>query len=174
LLVAGALYAIGSLVGALVGSRIEHAGHLLFVVVVSSLADTFSVAAPEGPSAQIASSAVALSYLAVSFPMLGTPDIAPLLGVGDLVFASLYVSASRAHDLPMRRTWIALGAAFLVTMLVVIWLELPVPALPFMGVAMLIAQPLTRVPPVRDRARGFMALGAISALFIALLLRRFL
>ena len=173
-LVAGSLLAFGSLVGGMVGSRIEHPGHLLFVAVVSSLADTFSVAAPDGPSAAIASSEVALSLLAVSFPMLGTDQIAPLLGVGDLVFTSLYVSAARAHGLPMQRTWLALGAAFVVTMLVVIELELPIPALPFMGMAMLIAQPAARVPPARDRVRGFAALGAISALFIALLLRRFL
>ncbi len=170
--VALALLAFGSVLGGFVGGSIEHPGHLVFVVVVSSLADTFSVAHPSGPSALIANAPKALALLAISWPMFGTEQIEPLLGVGDVVFTGLYIAATRAHGLPLRRTVIALGLAFLVTMATVISTELPVPALPFLGVAMLIAQPAARRPPERDRTRAIVVVCAISLLFLGLLARR--
>ncbi len=165
------LLCFGSVAGAAVGGAIEEPGHLLFVALVSSLADTFSVTQPEGPSAALVSSPEALSLLALSWPMLGTSQIAPLLGVGDVLFASLYLAAARAHALPGRRTVLALGLGFLVTMLTVIVTELPIPALPFLGAAMLLVHPAARLPPARDRRKAF-AMVFLMALALALLFLR--
>ncbi len=166
-----ALLSAGTLLGALVGGSIEHPGHLLFVVLVSALSDTFSVTQPQGPSAAIAQSAQMLSLLALPWPMLGTGQIAPFLGVGDVLFTSLYLAAGRAHGLPAGRTWLALGAAFFVTMLTVAATALPIPALPFLGAAMLVAHPAARRPPQRDRRRGLAVVCLMALAFGALLLR---
>jgi hypothetical protein len=174
LAVAAALLAVGTALGAVVGAGIEHPGHLVFVVIVSSLADVFSVTQPEGPSAAIVNAPQALGLLAISWPMLGTDQLAPLLGVGDIVFTGLYLAAARAHGLPLGRTLIALALAFVATMVTVIVTELPVPALPFLGVAMLLAHPAARRPPQRDRAKAVAVVFALSLLFVALLARRFL
>ena len=173
LLVLLALLTLGPLIGAGVGSRIEHPGHLLFVAIVSAFADVFSVVHPEGPSALLAKSKPALSLLAVPWPMLGTERIEAVLGVGDVVFAGLYLSASRAHRLSMSRTLVALLAAFALAMLVVIATELPVPVLPFMGLMVVAVHRQARTPPAKDRKPALALLLALCAVFTALLLYRF-
>jgi hypothetical protein len=140
------LLALGSALGAWVGAGIEQPGHLLFVAIVSSAADLWSVGHPAGPSAQIARHADALVLLALPWPMLGTHQAAPLLGVGDVVFTSLYWSAARRHALPSLRTLLALLAGFGVTMLTVLLAARPVPVLPLLGVAMLAMHPAARRP----------------------------
>jgi len=162
------LLVAGSVLGAVVGASIEDIGHLLFVAIVSSLADAASVLHPEGPSAAIVQSEAALSLLALPFAFLGTSDTPPLLGVGDVVFTSLYVAAARRHGLPEQRTLLALALAFAATMIVVTALEIAIPALPFLGLAMLIAHPEARRPPERDRARGFGVIGALALVLLCL------
>lgn len=166
-----ALLAAGPSLGALVGTRIAHAGHLLFVVLASAIADVFSVTAPEGPSAAISKSEAALHIAAVAWPMLGTGHVEPFLGAGDLVFTGLYIASARKHELSMRRTLLALAGGYVATMLCVVAFQVAVPALPFLGGAMLVAHPEARRPPVADRRRGFVALSVIAAVFLALLLR---
>lgn len=166
-----ALLGAGSSLGAAVGARIEHPGHLLFVALASSLADLFSVVSPTGPSAAIARSELALSLAAVSWPMLGTRSIEPFLGAGDIVFSGLYLASARKHGFALRRTLLALAGGYAVTMIAVFALRTAVPALPFLGGAMLWAHPETRRPPAGDRRRGLLVLSVMAALFLALLLR---
>ncbi len=161
-LVLAALLVIGSLVGNVVGTAIEHPGQLLFVVIVSSAADAASVLHPSGPSAAIVQSEAALSLLALPFAFLGTDATPPMLGVGDVVFASLYVACARRWSFSQNRTLSALASGFLVTICVVIGAQVPVPALPFLGIAMLVAHPEARRPPAKDRARGFAVLGLLA------------
>jgi hypothetical protein len=166
------LLAAGSTLGGFVGGHIQHPGHLLFVAIASSLADVFSVTQPEGLSAAIVQSEAALSVAALSFPMLGTRQIEPLLGVGDVVFTALYLAAARRHGLPLLRSVLSLAFAFFVTMLAVIVFRAPVPALPFLGAAMLITQPRVWQVPERDRWRGFVALLIMASVLLTLMLRR--
>lgn len=163
-----ALLTAGSLLGSVVGASIEHAGYVLFVAIVSSLADAASVLHPSGPSAQIVESEAALSLLALPFAFLGTSDTPPLLGVGDVVFTAIYVAAGRRHSLPVSRTLLALVLAFAVTAAVVVSTELPVPALPFLGLAMVVAHPEARRPPEHERARGFAVIGAFALVLLVL------
>lgn len=171
-LVTAALLGGATVLGALVGGGVEHPGHLLMVVGVSSVADAGSVLSPEGPSAMIAQSEVALSVLALPWPMLGTDAIEPMLGGGDVVFAALYLAASRTHGLSQRRTLVALGLGFAATLAFVVGLEQAVPALPFLGLAMLVAHPEARVLPTKDRKRAAAIAGLVLVAAASLALRR--
>jgi len=165
--VTACLLLAGSLVGGTIGYAIEHPGQLLFVVLVSAFADVLSLYQPGGVSHEVLQSEQALLALALPWPMLGTPYIEPMLGVGDVAFTALYVTATRAHALSMVRTTSALAAAFLVTMALVMWLESALPALPLLGCAMLVAQPAMRRPSAEDRRRG---VPLAVALFVVLAL----
>lgn len=165
--VTACLLLAGSLVGGAIGYAIEHPGQLLFVVLVSAFADVLSLYQPGGVSHQVVQSEAALLALALPWPMLGTPNIEPMLGVGDVAFTALYVTATRAHGLSVARTAGALAGAYLVTMLLVMGLESALPALPLLGCAMLVAQPAMRRPSAEDRRRG---VPLAVALFVVLAL----
>jgi len=148
------LLGAGSSLGAIVGRRVEHAGYLGVVAYVSSIADLTSVLHESGPSAQILESAPTLAVLAVGAPMLGTADVSPILGVGDVIFVALYLAAAARHRLPWRRTLVALSLALAVTFAVLLLLAQPIPALPFLGLAMVLAHRETWLPPARERRQA--------------------
>ncbi len=168
--VTAALLLGATLLGAVVGGAVEHPGHLIFVVVVSSAADFFSVFHEAGPSHAIVESEVALSVLALPWPMLGTPNIEAFLGAGDLVFTALYVAVARRHGLSLARTAVALVLAYVATMAAVIVLAATLPALPFLGLGMLLVHPSARKPPAQDRVRGTvvaaLVVGAVALMFL--------
>jgi hypothetical protein len=172
MLVTAALLFAGTLLGALVGGAVEHSGQLLFVAIVSAAADLASVVHPSGPSAAIAQSPAVLALFALPWPMLGSPALEPFLGVGDIVFTALYAAASRRHRLSMARTSFALMLGYVVVMLLVLGLEMAIPALPLLGLAIVLAHPQARRPAVADRARGFALSALVVAAVVGLLLRR--
>jgi hypothetical protein len=167
-----ALLAAGTLIGNAIGTAIEHPGHLVFVAIVSAAADIASVFHPSGPSSAIAQSKAALSVLALPWPMLGTDQLEPFLGVGDVVFTSLYLASTRRHALSLRRSLLGLTLGYAVTMVTVVALEATVPALPFLGLGVVLAQPDARRPPERDRVRGYMLAALVVCVVALLLLRR--
>lgn len=171
-LVSAALLAAGASAGALVGGRIQHPGHLGVVAIVSSVADVVSVFHEAGPTAQIAESAPTLSLLALSAPMLGTSDVPPLLGVGDVVMAALYASAAARFALSELRTWTALALGLAAAMLAVLLLELALPALPFLGLAMITAHPEARLPPPHERRQAALGITLVLAVAAWILLAR--
>lgn len=156
------LLLLGTGVGALVGRRIQQPGHLLFVAVISSVADLWSVTQPAGISHAIAQDPLALSLVALPWPMPGG-ELAPLLGVGDVVFTSLYLAATRAHALPLRRSVLALALSYALTTALVIATERPIPVLPLMGACFVIAQPAARAVSALDRRRGAWMLTLIAS-----------
>lgn len=170
--VIAALLASGSISGGVLGARIAHPGHLSVVAVVSSLADLWSVLGSSGPTATIVTNAPLLSVLALPFPMLGTSDIEPLLGLGDIVFVALYLTASERFGLEKRRTMLALSVAFALTALFVILLARPIPALPFLGLAILVAHPEGRLPPPSERRTALMGMGVLALLVLVVLALR--
>lgn len=165
------LLCVGTLVGGLVGSRIEHPGHLVFVALVSAGVDALSVFHPRGLSHAVAESEAALSVLAMSFPMLGTDIVAPLLGVGDVAFCALYLAAARAHGLPVPRTRAALVVGFALTALLVVLSQLPIPALPLLGLAVVAAHPRARRPRPADLRAGLVGVGLLCVVAVVLYLR---
>lgn len=166
------LLLLGSALGTAIGLRVKQAGHLLFVAIVSGAADTWSVTQPGGISHVIAHAPVALSLLALPWPLPGTPDIVPLLGVGDVVFVALYVSATRALAMPIRLTLVAMSAGFVLTTVCVVIFERPIPVLPLLGICFVIAQPAARVVPPEDRRHGVWVLTVLVGALVAWFLRR--
>jgi hypothetical protein len=169
--VLAALSISGSALGAFVGSRIQHPGHLLFVALVSGLADVLSVTQPSGVSRAIAEQPQALALLALPWPMLGTHDTPPFLGVGDVIFTSLYWSASRKHGLSLCRTALALVLGYALVTWTVIALARPIPVLPFLGACMLLVHSQARTPAAQDR-RGAWTVTALTLLIAAWALQR--
>lgn len=163
------LLVAGSDLGALVGARVEEPGHLLPVAVVSSLVDLASVLHPAGPSARVVGSPGALALLAVWFPLIVPGKLAPILGVGDVVFCGLYLAAARRHRLSAGLITAALAAGLVSTMILVVITELPLPALPLLGAAVLVAEPRARRVPAPDRRRAWAVMIGL-ALVVAILL----
>jgi hypothetical protein len=166
------LLLLGCGVGMLVGVRIKEPGHVLFVAIVSGVADTWSVTQPGGISKALAEEPAALSLLALPWPLLGTHDIAPLLGIGDIVFTALYVGATRVHALPLRRTLLALVLAYLAAALCVVRFERPIPVLPWLGLWFVILQPRVRNVEADDLRRGAWVLTVLAGVLAAWLWRR--
>ena len=172
MLVTACLLLFGTLTGAVVGNAIEVPGHLVVVAVVSALVDTFSVLHPSGPTAQLIEIEAAIDLLLLPWPMLGTSDIQPVLGVGDIVFVAIYTSASRRHELSMRRTVAALAVGLAVTLAVVIATGSGTPALPFLGGAFVLAHPSARALPKQDRKKALGGLLLLCAVFGLLFVTR--
>jgi hypothetical protein len=166
------LLLVGSSIGAWVGARIQHPAHVMFVALVSGIADTLSVTQPGGVSATIVEHPHALALLALPWPMLGTREIAPLLGVGDIIFTSLYIRASRTHHLPLARTVLALAVGYVITTAAVVVWSRPIPVLPLLGAAVVLAQPRTRSIAPSDRRRGAWVITALAGMIAVWILRR--
>jgi hypothetical protein len=167
-----ALLLFGSGLGMLIGVRIGQPGHLLFVALVSGVADLWSVTQPEGVSKALSEEPAALSFLALPWPLFGTPDIVPLLGVGDIVFTALYVGATRVHALPLRRTVLALALAYLASVLCVVTFQRPIPVLPWLGGCVVLFQPRARSVASADLRRGAWVLTALAGALAAWFWRR--
>lgn len=167
-LVLVALLAAGTLAGAALGARVQAAGHLLPVAVVSSVADAVSVLTPGAPSQIAVDTPALLSVVALPWPFVGTTDTPAILGVGDVAFAALYVAAARTHRLSIPRTLIALGIGLAVTALAVAATSLPLPALPALGAAIVLAHPEARRVPPADRAAAWIgcALAVVAGIAV--------
>ncbi|MBK8170210.1 MAG: hypothetical protein IPK60_07665 [Sandaracinaceae bacterium] len=165
--VLSALLFAGTAIGTVIGRAIQHPGQLFIVGVVFTLADTFSVFHPAGPSAAIVYAAPSLmSVLALPWPLFGTEEFVPVLGVGDVTAAALFISASRVHELPLSRTIIALFVGLMGTMAFVWWTELAMPALPLMSFAVIAAHPRARRLRREDRRPALIGFAVMATLYV--------
>lgn len=158
-IVATALVGLAVGLGGSIGLRVQHAGHLLPAAAMAAAADIVSVTASFGPSRAVAESPRALSLLAASFPVPGTTEVAPALGVGDLVFYALALGVARAHALPYLRVALAGYGGILLAGAAAAWTAAPVPALPAIGAAVVLAVPATRRVRRADRTPTVVAVG---------------
>ncbi len=168
--VTAALLVAGTLAGSAVGSAIEHPGHIGFVAIASSLADVASVYSPAGVTAAVMKSPAMLSVLSLPWPMLGTAQIEPFLGVGEVVFSSIYLASSRVHGLSVRRTMLALCGGFVLTLFALLLFEQAIPALPFLGAAVVLVHPKARKPAEADRRRGLAGIALLLLIFFGWML----
>lgn len=160
-----ALLILSAAVGARIGREVSQAQHLWPLVIVALGADLWSVTSPQGPTQQIiqavqveeASLWVQLLVFHLPVPRLG---LAPLLGIGDLIFCALLVSAVRHLGLPERRLWWGLAAGFACTWAALLMWAVPLPALCFLGP--LGAAALGRA--ARPRAAELLLAAAVPAL----------
>lgn len=169
--VATALLLLGSAIGAAVGGRISHPGHLLFVAWMAGIVDALSLLHPAGISHAVARSPEVLSWVAISLPLLGTHEIVPFLGGGDIAFVALYLAAGRTHQLQAARTVWALAIGFALAFGTVLWLARAIPVLPYLGAAVLAAHPAARRPPSAERRLALCLVGGLTVVAVALTLR---
>ena len=162
---------LGTIVGALVGLRIQDPGHLTAVALASSAADLWSVHAPEGVThALVATPDVALQRLLTvssAVPPSRTPDA--VIGLGDVLFAALYLATTARHGLPRRRMLAAIGIGLLLAGASTFAARMALPALPFIGAMVVLSQPRVRVIAPKDRFPTIVA----GALVVAAVLRVF-
>jgi hypothetical protein len=174
-LATGALLWTGSLLGAALGARIERPGHIAAVAAVSALADLWSVYDPLGPSAVLArklsEQPEQISAFALCFPLLGTSHIPALIGAGDLLFCALYLAAYERHGLALGRALLALAGAFALGLALLLWLERPLPLLPLMGAAVVLADARARSLEAREGRTVLAVLGLVSAVLLVRLWR---
>jgi hypothetical protein len=171
-LVDAALIAIAAALGGAIGARVEHPGHLLPASLVAASADVVSLLSPSGLTHAIAADARALSLLAVSFPVPGTREAAPALGLGDLVFIALLLAAARRHALGVGRVagLALLGVAVAGAASAI--LEAAVPALPAVVAAVLLGVPAARRVRRKDRTVALVAAAIALALAATTGIRR--
>lgn len=160
----------GIAVGASVGIRVASAGHLLAVALVSAAVDFWSVNAPSGVTHAIVANPVLLQVLTVRAAVPHGGAAQPTIGFGDVVFAALYATTCAKFGLSARRTTVALAAGLLAAGAAAMAIGSPggVPALPFLGAAVVAAHPQSRTLAPQDRAPT-----AVVALVLAAAVVRF-
>lgn len=163
----------GITLGSKVAAGVLHPGHLLPVALLSAAVDLWSVSAPQGVTHHITQSPSLLNLLTlrVAIPPSRAPE--PMIGFGDVVFAALYHHASQRLDLPIARTRAALMGGLVLAGVAAIAVELPggVPALPFLGFTVVLAQRATWSVPEKDRRATWFAAAVLVASVVRVAVR---
>jgi hypothetical protein len=151
--ISGALgiFLVATTVGTHVGSRVESPGHILPVAMLSAAVDLWSVTSTSGPTHAIVQTPSLLRLLTVMVPIPPSREPEPMIGFGDVVFAALYLAITTRFGLSLRRSTSVLYVSMIIAGLTAAALEAPVPALPFMGLALVLAHPEARRVPSADR-----------------------
>jgi hypothetical protein len=139
LALAAPVKAIGALsLGCLLALQLDRAWLLVLIALLAFLADIWSVFA--GPTRVIVERAPGvLDYLLVHFPAMGYAGPGTALGMSDWVFLALFTVGSRLNGLRPRATFAAMMVSLGVTFLITMAFRRPLPALPLLGLAFLLA-----------------------------------
>ena len=122
----------------------------LLIAAVATVTDLFSVFA--GPTkAMVEQSASVLDFLLVIFPTFGQP-LGFALGISDFIFLALFIRVSRLLDLRHIATSVAVCAGTLLAMTTSLLLERPLPALPFIALAFILANADLLLAALRKRS----------------------
>jgi hypothetical protein len=132
-----------------------------------------SVVSPQGPTHALAENDRALSLLAISFPVPGTRAFAPALGVGDLVFLALVLSAVATHRLPYARSAMLAACGIFLAGLAAMRFETAIPALPFLAAPVIAFVPATRTLARKDRTVATIAIGVSLSIAAWTIVTRF-
>lgn len=160
--IGAALVTIAHLVGDFIGSHIEHPGHILPACVVAACIDVTSVFHPSGPTHAVIASPRALALLAISFPVLGTSQHAPVIGIGDLLFISLLLGVARAHSIRWWKVALAAMAGVGLAGFASAMFEAAVPALPAIGAATIVGvREMRSLRPKDRRVSVYFMIGAV-------------
>jgi hypothetical protein len=165
--VVGAAHAVG----AGIGGRVEHPGHMLPASCVAAAADVASVLSPEGPSHAVATSEGALAWLALSAPVPGTTAIGFVLGVGDLVMLALAFAVAARFGVSRLRVGLLAAAGIAVALALSATLGRAVPALVPIGAFLVAGVTQFRTLHPRDRRVAAIAVAVALAAATAVVLR---
>jgi hypothetical protein len=124
-------------VGISLARYITSVGSVLIVVVAAIAADIFSVFA--GPTeALVRTESPLLDLLILVFPTFGSP-LGFGLGLSDFIFLTLFAAAARFLDLRYTATLLAVCIASFLAVTTGLLLSRPLPALPFIAIAFVVA-----------------------------------
>jgi hypothetical protein len=132
--VTASLLSIGGLVGGYVGGLLDQPAMLSVTAYVAALGDVFSFAHPNGITSRVLQSPRALQFLAVSMPSFDERLFVPVIGVGDIVFGSMFMVGTRRVGLSSRKTVLALSIGLVLAGATSELLELSLPAIPAMSI----------------------------------------
>ena len=102
--------------------------------IVAAVADFISVSV--GPTRHIIGTDVA-PYISLHWGIVGMGGVATIVGMGDFLFLSLFFVGARKFGWNTRLTLAAMCLALAVAFLSMLLLPRPLPALPFLAVALL-------------------------------------
>ena len=164
-IVGAGLILASSAIGARLGHEVLEASYLWPLVIVAVGADIWSVTTPEGLTQQLIGDGTlpAASLLILTLPVPGL-GLSPVLGVGDLLFSGLLLGAVTCLGLSLRRAVIGLAVGFACCLAGLFIWAVPLPALPFIGLACVIA--LGREAPITLRETGIAVLFVGGAFLI--------
>ncbi len=164
LLAGAALVLATSWLGAALGRGVEQASHLWPLSIVALGADVWSVTTPQAPTNQLITGEAewALSYVVLMLPVPGI-GVTAVLGIGDLAFTALLCGAIVKLGLSSKRLGVGLLVGYGLTLLALLLLQLPLPALPFIAIAAVAA--LGGQAPIAAKEMA-LAAGFVALLFI--------
>ena len=122
--------------GGLLCSVVEKVSYIIPLSIVAGVADVWSVFF--GATEEMVRDMETARYFLISFPLMGKPDIVPMIGVTDFVFFGLYIQLVRKFNLGVKRNIVWLLSTFFLVLLVAIITHAGIPVLPFMAVGFLI------------------------------------
>lgn len=166
-----ALLVLGHVIGAAIGRRVEHAGHVLPATAVAIAADVASVFSPEGVSNVIASDEASLRALVLAFPVPGGEGFTYVVGLGDLVFVALLFGVAVKHGVSRLGVALAVSIGAGAAIAVSAWIQSAVPALVGIGLASVALVPAFRTVRPRER-RVVLAACVVAALVVAVVVVR--
>ncbi len=124
-------------VGVSLARYVTSVGTVLIIVVAAIAADIFSVFA--GPTeALVREDSPLLDFLLLIFPTFGSP-LGFALGLSDFIFMALFAAAAHFLDLRYTATLLSVSSAAFLAATVGLLLGRPLPALPFIAIAFLLA-----------------------------------
>ena len=125
------LFSVGATGGRLLSRLVDQPRYLIPVVIVISLADVWSLLGG-GPSQMLAQSEIAPRMVAVSLPEAGTGNLAPAVGITDVLFIAFFLTLSVRFGMNLWRGLLGIAAG-LVAALAILAHGYHVPGLPFIG-----------------------------------------
>ncbi|NLI78101.1 MAG: hypothetical protein GX442_16920 [Candidatus Riflebacteria bacterium] len=120
-------------IGLWIGAGVDEKSHLIPIALVATLADAWSVS--QGATALIIRSSQ-IHFFLLRFPLVsGASAAIPfLIGLTDFLFFGIYFQAAVRFDLGLRKNILLLGAGFLITVGLALFVGVGLPVLPCISV----------------------------------------
>ena len=163
------LLTAGLSLGVLLGRQVEKASHIFAIIVLGAVMDVWSVTA--GVTEQISASPHTSYYFLFNWPLAGRGGVTyPLLGSTDFFFITLFLFLAWKFGLPPLRNLLGMAGAVAGAILSALVLQRGVPALPFIGAAVLVLN-FREIRPDRKELLQIIAGAAVILAIFALLWR---
>jgi len=130
------LLGIAVILGGGLCKLVEKVAYIIPLSIIAGVADFWSVFF--GATEEMVRNMETARYFLISFPVIGTPDIMPMIGVTDFVFFGLYIELARKFGLPLKKNIRFLLGIFLAVLILAMVLQHGIPVLPFMAVGFIV------------------------------------